>query len=221
MINTLLIFDEKDEKLGEFISECEQNLINFFVKHRIEPDIINSINLNDLTIELKINNYNNQNFVCAAYSHGETDCLLKSGLYSYLSINNEVINKLKNSFFYTFSCKTGAVFGKKIIEKGCLFYIGYKTEAEVWHLSKQDLLPFVDCANYGLKLFFKGEKSFDIISKMKNKYDEYIDKLYLSNMFIAEKLMINRDALIDYGKNISIIDMKKHNNTNLNLKQNL
>ncbi len=110
----------------------------------------------------------------------------------------------KNSFFYTFSCNSGKVLGKELIEKECLCFIGYSGKIDIWSTY---IRPFVECANFGLIQFFNGYDTLSVINEMTEKYNQNIDKIYKIDLMIASLLLANRDALIMHGKNIRIDDL--------------
>ncbi len=204
MINTLLVFDENDKDLGNFFSMCKEDLDEFFDKNEIFPEIIDKISNFEIMLPFKINNFKSEKFVFAAFTHGDKSNLLQSGTNSFVSVsqNLEIFN---DSFFYTFACETGKILGQELIKHGCICFIGYDKKTHIWNTFQR---PFIDTAVYGLKLFFEGEYTKTIFLKMKERYNEEIDKMYQKDYVIASILMDNRDALVLYGKNINIDEMK-------------
>lgn len=197
MTSTILAFDELDKVLGSFFQSCKEDLDSFFDKSDIKPTFLNSNKLNDLAIGFVTQDI--PSFVFGAYSHGGSDCLLKSASIPYVSRNNSA--NFKKSFFYTFSCSSGKELGTDLINNGCHCYIGYRDVIAIWSTYPK---PFIECANHGLIQFFNGEESYTIINQMKNKYNEEIDNVYKEDFLIASILKDNRDALILHGNNINI-----------------
>ena len=197
MANTILAFDELDSVLGSFFQSCKENLDLFFAQINIQPTFLNSNKLNDLAIEIVTKEVTS--FVFGAYSHGSNDCLVKSASIPYVSSTNS--SNFKNSFFYTFSCSSGMILGDNLIANGCHCFIGYKDIVAIWSTFPK---PFINCANYGLIQFFKGENSHTIINQMKEKYNDEIDEMYRYDFLIASILKENRDGLILLGNNISL-----------------
>lgn len=78
--------------------------------------------------------------------------MLAAGITPYIS---DTINTtlFKDSLFYTCSCNTGKRLVELLIDNECLSYIGYKENFEIWDYNRK---PFVECANYGFKLFVLG-----------------------------------------------------------------
>lgn len=199
MAKTLLVFDELDVGLGPFFQSCMINLETFFDNMNIERDILRSVQLNNLSVQLKTESLDK--FVFAAYSHGYKNCLLNSNIpYISTTVNDKSFN---NTFFYTFSCSSGIELGTHLIQNGCLCYIGYNKEISIWNTF---LTPFVECANYGLKQFFEGQDTTALFAKMDEKYNFEIDAIYETDFMIASILRDNRDALVISGVNINITD---------------
>ncbi len=201
MANTILAFDELDTLLGPFFLDCKKDLDTFFDSENIITDQIHSKILNDLTIKLTTDKYTH--FVFGAYSHGDINNLLKSAQTPFVSI---ALNgsSFENSFFYTFSCDSGKNLGKELIDQKCLCFIGYEKTIAIWTTY---LVPFVECANYGLVQFFKGHDTYSVKDKMYEKYTEKIDEVYKTDFLIASILKDNRDALVIHGGLINIKDL--------------
>lgn len=84
MVELVLAFDEKDNTLGDFISDCKFQLDIFLTENSIKYKALNSNSLNDLAITLTTKDL--ASFIFGAYSHGAKNCLLKSASTSYVSI---------------------------------------------------------------------------------------------------------------------------------------
>ncbi|MBA4134099.1 MAG: hypothetical protein C0525_05175 [Flavobacterium sp.] len=91
--------------------------------------------------------------------------------------------------------------GDNLVKNGCLCFIGYNRVISIWSTY---LNPFVVCANHGLKLFYNGINTSQILTEMKNQYNMEIDSVYPKNYLISSILRENRDALILHGENIDI-----------------
>jgi len=200
MINTLLVFDEKDKDLGGFFTMCKEDLDAFFDGKEIFPEIVDKNSIFEIVLPLKINKFNFKKFVFAAFTHGDNSNLLQSGTNSYISASSS-LEIFRNSFFYTFACEAGEILGKALIENGCQCFIGYNKKTHIWNTFQR---PFVDTAIYGLKLFYEGENTKSIFLKMKIFYNEEIDKIYETDLISASILMDNRDALVMYGGDINL-----------------
>ena len=191
MITAILAIDEQDDVLGDFYSDCLRDLQNIENEH-VSLSYIKSHSLNEAAISLKVPAAGK--FLFLAYSHGSANQLLSKGVNPYISdtINTHLF---KQSFFYTCSCSTAIILGQSLIDNECASYIGYKDKFTVWDYNRP---PFVECANFGYKLFLQGENIETIIAKMKDKYDEHIDN-YNNDFFGSVHLLANRNALSSLG----------------------
>ena len=203
MINTILVFDEQDDMLGDFFQLCQEDLNDFFSTKGLETEIISSQILSNLTVRLKIDSFNEKPYVFAVFTHGDSKSLLKSGTNSFISVD-EGLNIFKDSFFYAYACEAGKILGSELINSGCKCFLGYKDKVHIWSTYKT---PFVNTATYGLKLFYQGNKVSTILSEIKTQYNQEIDILYKDDLVIASILMENRDALVCFGDDINITDM--------------
>lgn len=195
MINTLLVFDENDKTLGTFFELCREDLNEYFITNEISTTIIDKNSLFDITVRIGIDNFNNRSFVFAAFTHGDNENLLQNGITSYVTIANN-LNIFENSFVYAYACKAGRILGEKLVNAGSKCFIGYNKSIHIWSTY---MLPFVNTATYGLKLFYEGNNMQDVYLGIKEQYNEEIDILYNSDFVIASILMENRDALVIYG----------------------
>jgi len=191
MVNVILAIDDEDTILGEFYTECLNDLENF-ENDRCAITSLRSRRLNDLAISVSVPR--DSKFVFMAYSHGSDSELLVGGMRPYISETSD-LTLFKGSFFYTCSCNTGKRLGHSLINHECISYIGYKEKFEIWDFNRA---PFVECANYGYKLFVQGENVQTILEQMKGKYDEKIDN-YTNDYFGAVHLLANRNALLGLG----------------------
>ncbi|CAA0180617.1 hypothetical protein R5N98_01355 [Tenacibaculum maritimum] len=199
MIDVIGLFDNEDGSLGLFFHLCYENLVSYLEKNPINISYFNSPRLNGISISLITDSLGK--FITLAYSHGsETELLRENIPYVSTEVN---IDKFSGSFFYTCSCHTGKILGKELVNNGVLNYIGYSDKFKVWGFNMD---PYIDCANYGIKLFFEQKCTNDIIYLMKEKYNEYIDN-YENDIFGAAMLVSNRNSLVSFGNNISIDDL--------------
>ncbi len=191
MVNVILAIDNDDATLGEFYTECLNDLENF-ENDRCAITSLRSNQLNDLAISISVPR--DCQFVFMAYSHGSDSELLEGGMRPYISETSD-LTLFKGSFFYTCSCNTGKRLGHSLISNECISYIGYKEKFGIWDFNRA---PFVECANYGYKLFVQGENVQTILEQMKEKYNEKIDN-YNNDIFGSVLLLANRNALLGLG----------------------
>ncbi|SEE59134.1 hypothetical protein SAMN04487765_3283 [Tenacibaculum sp. MAR_2010_89] len=202
MTNSIFAFDTSDLTLGEFFRSCKLDLEAFFQNNNnTSIRYIHGNQLNDLNISIVLENMTS--FIFGAYSHGSENSLVVSATTPYISteLNNEAF---ENAFFYTWSCSSGKVLGKSLIDNKCACFIGYKDIISIWSTHQK---PFVETATLGLKLFIENVSTHNIPSLIKEKYNDEIDEIYKKNFMIASILMDNRDALVIHGIDMTISDL--------------
>lgn len=205
MIKFILAYDEKDTQLGRFFNMCAEDVKQSLIedKHQLALEI-SSQKLNTFFFEIALPNYTAKKFIFTAYSHGNEDRLTSNS--TYLSVDSD-LQPFQNSLFYTFSCLTGVTLGNKLIEKGCLAFLGYRIEA---HIITYNEDIFTECSNFGLKRFIGGENISIALKQMKDKHTELIDETYEKYPLVASTLRRNRDGLVLYGnRNLSIDDLSE------------
>ena len=198
MAKFLLAFDVDDVNIGSFNQGCMEDVLQFFDKldHDHQTLLVESKHLNPVYFSLAKGILQNDVFV--AYSHGTSSSLVTDN-GDYVSSKGD-LDLFSGSFFYTVSCHSATLLGHKLVEEGCLCYIGYKKEFHSWLGYRW----FQDCANHGLFIFLKGLGSYDAFSDMKNYYNDAIDEASIENPLAAASLRYNRDALVIIGNDISI-----------------
>ena len=204
MVNSLIVFDENEEKLGYFFKLCREDLDTFFNDLVFEIDIVSN-GVFSIIIKAKTDNLKQEPFIFSAFTHGDNDSLLQDAHHPYITITDD-LSSFDNSFIYAYACKSGDILGQEFINFGSKCFIGYNRTISIWNTWMK---PFVNTATYGLKLFYNGSTVNDVYNKIKELYNEEIDKLYKNDFVIASILMENRDALVIYGdKNLDINNFK-------------
>ena len=200
MANILMAFDEQDATMGSFNQGCFESYQEYLNGKEFSVTYINSAQLNEANIQLRTSMLSP--FVFAAYSHGSEngELLSTQGIYLSTTVNQ---TSFGNSFVYTVSCHVGSSLAKCMIDNGCLSFLGYKSFFYFWDGYK----CFSDCANFGLFLFLEKINTLEVHRQMIMKYDDEIDKIYLSDYLVASLLRENRDALIHLGNDITIEDL--------------
>lgn len=198
MINALIISDTKDAELGNFFQECKEK-----TELILDPERFNKITIDgkvvfNILLPLKANNLKAKPYLFINYSHGSDDQLLQNGNEEYLSLNTN-IDCLKNTFIYSFACKSGKILGKYLCdEAGSLCFIGYEQDIIIQEFfSARE--AFIECATFGLTAFVNGATTKNVYTSIKENYTKHIDEFYLKDMPTASLFMINRDALCIYG----------------------
>lgn len=199
MNSIILAFDDEDGELGDFFSACNSDLSTFLEGIGEKSIQLPRHSLNQASIQLITQQH--KFFLFGAYSHGSDNSLVVESVpYISTEIN---IDSFGDSFFYACACHTGKVLGQELINKGCGSFIGYRDKFTVWGFN---IPPFVECANHGLKEFIKGKSVSEVLDSMVQKYNHHIDN-YENDSFGAVMLVSNRNALIRYGKDLTISAM--------------
>jgi len=101
------------------------------------------------------------------------------------------VQLLTNRIAYSMSCLSAKGLGVEAYKKGCKVFVGYTEE---FTFNVQDEGMFKDCANYGLKLWLKGESDW---AKIKQSWIEFWNKMIdsASDPWTKMFLRSDRDAL--------------------------
>ena len=199
MINTLLVYDNNDQSLGEFFEKCnvETEMLLDSSDFNFNYSNISGNAAFEIAVPLKAKSINSNPFLFISYTHGSENELLKNGNTPFLSTTYEV-DVLKNSIAYCYACKAGKNFGKDVCENGALCFIGYSESITVQkYFGAEDV--FIDCAVCGIKALIEGNTTGEALLTMKNRYTECIDDFYIKDMLTALLFMENRDALVLHG----------------------
>jgi len=196
MINTIIAVDVDDDQLGGFFNSCISDLDIYFKENNHKPRYLNSKQLNVASINHFV--LNTPNLFFLAYSHGSTNELVCNNTpYISSSINHDIFT---NSFFYTCSCKSAKNLGHALVQNGCLSFIGYSDNFEIWDFNQP---PFVECANLGAKLFLDGITTEEVYTRMIDLYNSHIAN-YKNDMMGAAILLSNKRSLKHIGSNLNI-----------------
>lgn len=193
MIDIFVACDEKDQKLGDYFLVCMDNIKEVIQSKGYNFHPIQSDNLNVAYLEIRLSDLADKKKLFLAYSHGTEDSLLSSETYLHLNHGYQYFGQ---SLFYTFSCSSGIKLGPKLIESGCLAFVGYKSVVSII-TTYQEIFSL--CANHGIKEFIGGMTIKESYISMKEYYTEEIDNTYSKNFIVASELRQNRDSLILLG----------------------
>ena len=198
-LNSVIIADDKDEKLGVFFHLLEiktTEMLNQFIAgegNELDSKVLHSDDIDAVSISGKFAVVNNNQFLCFCYVHGNKDGMFVDN-HSFLSTSvNYYI--LSNAFVYTFSCENGDKLADKLIENQVRTFIGYKNEA--WcPVDCDDITSNI--AVVGLKSFLSGKTAKEAYEDLKLAYNKPIynkEKEALARHFYK----LNREALVIKG----------------------
>ena len=202
MINITIAFDEKDTKLGKYFEDCKNQLINVLIENYTSTDYtlneIPSMRCNNVYIDTLISDIKPNPFIFIAYSHGDEKALYcNSNYYIKCDVNTHYF---ANTIFYTTACLAGKELGENLIANGCLAFVGYNNVTYVFmENSKKEISR--NCDNIGIISFLSEDITiFEAFKKMKNYYEQQIDKYnLLKDPIFAGNLVEAREALVFIG----------------------
>lgn len=202
-MNIVICWDEDAHDIGHFANDCAEKAKEFLDDLGRTIVEIRSDDLTAPNIEATIMEVNQSNFVFTAFSHG-TYCTLESlthGSYISRTVNHTLFN---NSFFYTWSCSCAEDFVNFL---GYKVFIGYDCEVYAPSPGAENYEIFLECALYGLKIFFEDDVSAkEAFDSMVEHYDEKIAGLSAEDVEASWKLNKNRMGLCFDGDENSTVN---------------
>ncbi len=203
MIKTILLYDNEDERLGDFFCLCAnkyQYLHNSYFSQNAIIEYKSNSSKNE--IELSVSKYNNSNFLFISYLHGADDAMYMS---NEIIISDENAYLFANAFCYTFSCYCGKHLATRLLDNGARVFWGYIDKAYTITDYEDD---FAELAISGLNHFLQNVSIENAYNKVKKEYTTKMDAVYQENFFVAATLLHNRDSMVVLGDtNISIADL--------------
>jgi hypothetical protein len=196
MINLTILFDDTDPQLGQYFTDCFNDVKNVSFSSNIKINSINS--QNRIYINQIIKSLDNLIFV--GFTHGSCDCLgTEDGSSIFVNYDNAAL--FTNSCFYTTACSCGEELGKILVHKGCRVFIGYD---DVVSVDDEFEEIFMNCENYAIKEFISTNKSWnEVLIEAKEYFTKEADILldeggYFGSLAGSE-LLQNRDKFCLYG----------------------
>ncbi len=195
MINTVLLYDNKDVTLGTFFDLCANKFIyihNVAYKQNVSAEH-NTENCEKEIIESTLTNYNGSKFLFVSFLHGNEDAMYIS-TEKIISSDNAYF--FTNAFCYTFSCYCGKKLADRLLENGACVFWGYNDKAYSISDYEDD---FAELVISGLAHFLKNESVDNAFNKVRKEYTDKIDVLYQENFFVAATLLHNKESMVVYG----------------------
>ena len=202
-MKTIILLYYEDVEVGDYFVKCAAYIKGYLEENYPEAKIkeIKDHLCNQLYVETQLSQANSEEFLFASYSHGSKDSLFGPQQTPFLKVD-ENDHLLKNGYVFSNSCFGGAELGPALIKKEAMLFVGFN---EVTFVYLEYLDIFAACDNYPLLLFFirgsfcKDEKA-ELEKKIKNFYNQQIDKVYAKDIWAASRLEHNRNALVLYFK---------------------
>ena len=203
MINTVLLYDNKDATLGTFFNLCANKFLhlhNALYNHSVSAEH-NTENCEKEVIESVLSAYNNSNFLFVSFLHGNADAMYISN-EKVVSCDNA--HFFTNAFCYTFSCYCGKNLATILLQNNACVFWGYIDKAYSVSGYEED---FADLAISGLKHFFDNKTIEEAHNAVIEEYTNKIDELYQINFITASFVMRNRDSMVVLGdKSLTVND---------------
>ena len=204
-VKLFVSYYENDAKVRDYFAVCYENITEFISalnEFEIDAIKIENKNCNFAYIDKIFKDQKNKKFLFIGYSHGDVDSLVFDGsAFIQHNLNDHYFD---NSIFYTNSCLSARQLGDSIVKNGNSSFIGNVNKT--WTFPPYNDI-FINCENFAIKLFLKGEILKNAFDKMIANYNAQIDYLDSIDEIAASKLTINRDSLVLLGKKqISILD---------------
>ena len=167
MLNLLLIYDNLNERNGDYFMASHQNMND-------KLSVLDSYNLQSLNTDLCLANpidhyssaFNGQPFIFIAYTHGSENAL-HVGEQMYIHEHNAYL--FSETIFYACSCLSAKTLGDRLRSEGCRIFAGY--DAHISSLNPECEPIFYECENAFLSNFLTTDNT--IQQSLKFMYDEY------------------------------------------------
>lgn len=195
--NSIIVYYENDPSLDDYFYECGTyatyllNTKDYIKQSHIKNKDCNFVFINEVELPK-----HKEKSLFLLYSHGNQEAFFKGD--ESLPFINKTINCdicLDGGLIYTNSCLTGRIFGKNLPEKGASFF-GFNQEVEIWLNYKKD---FVECTNWGLYRLIEGDTLEESKSKAIEKFNQKIDEIYKTSMFVAASLEDAKNSIVIFG----------------------
>lgn len=198
MIDVISFTDEKDERLGTYFQNSENSLTDNIgslddvcVLKELGSEICTMSDVNQI-----MSNVNNK-CICAFYTHGNPFAFVANGK-PYITKENSL--HFKDTFVYSTACLTARNIGKKMIDDGCLAFVGFDNESQVL-CDSDNANVIMNCDQACLFAFLNGDVSLKEALKLAIAYyDAQIEKCSNNNNIILRSILVaNREALCMFG----------------------
>ena len=198
-MKTIILLYYEDVDVGDYFVKCAAYIKGYLEENYPDAKIkeIKDHLCNQLYVETQLSHVNSEEFLFASYCHGEKDSLYGPHKDPLIKVN-ENDHLLKNGYVFSNSCFSGADLGPAVIKKKAMLFVGFNDRVYIY---PEFSGIFAACDNYPILLFFmrgsfcQDEKA-ELEKKIKNFYNQQIDKLYKKCMWAASRLEHNRNALV-------------------------
>ncbi len=201
MVHVIVAYDEIASKGGSYFQESFDYIagkLNALSAVTVRP--LPNARCTKQSIKSEIESL--EKFIFVGISHGHETLLKANSIY----VESSDLALFEGSFFYTAACLTGRILGPALIAHGCVAYIGYTVDVDVW-LSHSS--TFADCENYALCEFITSDKTVrTVFDEAVTRYNTEINRLLNGNfldVIAASFLRSNRNGLLIIGNERSTV----------------
>jgi len=192
MFNLIIIYDDSDEKIGEYFTASKDNFIISTQNIRFKNHyLLNAETCLSNEIDNYICRFDEKPFIFIAYTHG-TEQTLNIANVEYIKATNSYF--FANSLVYACACLSAVELGEVLVSQGCKLFLGYK---ESISSVDNELDPiFYECENAFISHFLTTDSNIEDCKRfMYNKYQERTSFLKNNyNSLIAGRLQANLKA---------------------------
>jgi hypothetical protein len=169
MFNLLLIYDDLNQRNGDYFKASHQNIIDKLSV--LDVPNLQSLNTNQCLahpIDHYSRAFNGQPFIFMAYTHGSEDAL-HIGTENYIHEQNAYL--FSETLFYACSCLSAKMLGLTLRHHGCRIFAGYDAKIST---ANPDCEPiFYECENAFLSHFLTTNNTVqESLNFMYRKYSE-------------------------------------------------
>jgi hypothetical protein len=168
MFNLLLIYDDLNQRNGDYFKASHQNIID-------KLSILDVPNLQSLNtaqclahpIDHYSRAFNGQPFVFMAYTHGSEEAL-HVGEDQYIHERNAYL--FSQTLFYACSCLSAKTLGLRLMHEGCKIFAGY--DAKISSANPELDTLYIECENAFLSNFLTTNNSIQAsLTFMYSRYE--------------------------------------------------
>jgi hypothetical protein len=190
MFNLLLIYDDLNQRNGDYFTASHQNIVD-------KLSVLDISNLQSLNttqcLTYPIDHYsrafNGQPFVFMAYTHGSEDAL-HVGDNQYIHEQNAYL--FSETLFYACSCLSAKTLGLRLRHEGCKIFAGYDAKISSANPELDGL--YIECENAFLSNFLTTNNTIQAsLNFMYNQYEAM--RSHLRSEFNAFALNVLEDNL--------------------------
>lgn len=199
MIRVVVAVDEQNASHGSYFDASKDYLAGLIDELEGDFHVMNSSSCKKSYVNDSLPAVcGDKPFVFTVFSHGNEKACVAGG-QNYVDEQN--LDKFKNTLFYSTACLNGKELGQKLIESGCTAFVGFTAESNALSVDDHSEI-FMRCDLACLFSFLgnEGKTLKEAMADSEAYYNREIDKLDSFWDVVAKGLLIeNRDTLKVFG----------------------